>query len=286
MVSRAGTALLDEFRRGALVLLDLVLAVLAQFMTALRDDVVCSKVGDPADLAPLPLSRRAISIEALLEFTWEHNVWNLPTYQVVQEIIVPATAETKKPYIHLMAPHSFGEVRVFLSHAWSNPFGLIVATARKYIADKKLNQCDCFFWLDIFAITQHGGLFQAEELAQLEGTVLAADSTLLILDPKRGIPLERIWCIFEIFVTLQQGVYGKLQARVGEVNGAGELIPCVDGDVLRQLADGVDIKCAQATVASDREVILARIASMTKGHRLGIDELNRKLQRTVRQGWG
>jgi hypothetical protein len=237
-------------------------------------------------LATLPLSRRAVSLSFLLDFTWQHSAWGMPTHQVVRDIIVPATTSSQLPFVHSLPIEQCGQLKVFLSHAWTNPFGLLVATARKHLSDSKLHQSDCFFWLDIFAITQHGGLFQAEELAQLEDTVLAADQTLVVLDPLCGIPLTRIWCIFEIFITLEQGIYGKLKVRVGDVSDSGEFIPCIDGDILRRLADSVNAERASATVDSDREVILARIKSlMTTGNRLGLDEVNRKLRRAVRQGW-
>ena len=238
----------------------------------------------------MPLSRRAISIGFLLNFTWEHDAWFLPTYQVVQNFIIPSTAELKKPYVNLLDPELHGQVKVFISHAWSNPFGLLVAAARKFISDcdSKVSKHDCFFWLDIFAITQHGGLFQAEELAQLEDTVLEADTTLVVLDPSCGIPLQRIWCIFEIFITIEQGTYGKLKVRVGDVSMGGDFLPCNDGEVLRRLAASVNIEGANATVPSDSERILARIATMTsamESGRKGIKEVDRKLQRAVRQGW-
>ena len=235
----------------------------------------------------IPLAQRAISIGFLLDFTWEHNAWDLPTYQVVRDIIIPATAESQKPYIDLIDPSLHGQVKVFVSHAWSNPFGLLVATARKFISDSKFNNNDCFFWLDIFAITQHGGLFQAEELVQLEDTVIAAHSTLVVIDPSSGIPLKRIWCIFEIFITIEQGTYGKLQVRAGDVSrgDSSKFLPCKDGEVLRRLADSVDVESADATLACDRDRILARIGGMVSGDRIGISEVNRKLRRAVRQGW-
>ena len=46
---------------------------------------------------------RGVTIKYLREFTEEHDCWDLPTWKVVQDIIVPATAATRCRYVDLPA---------------------------------------------------------------------------------------------------------------------------------------------------------------------------------------
>jgi hypothetical protein len=230
---------------------------------------------------------RAITLEFLINFTSEHNVWFVPTWQVVRDIIVPSTGDQIVPYSQQIERSHVGHVDIFISHAWTNYFGLLVTAVRKYVSSIKKKVKPKFFWLDIFAITQHGGLFQQDELLQLESTVDVAQHTLVVIDDALGIPLRRIWCIFEIYVSLRGGIYGKLKVRAGHLIDKGEIqfVPCMDPTVLRALEEMIDINRAEATVELDKTAILSRVLEMSKEDRNGIDEINRKLRRAVRQGW-
>jgi hypothetical protein len=235
-----------------------------------------------------PVCMRAIRIDFLLNFTSEHNLWHKPTFEVVKDIISPLTASKQCPYTALLDEDVVGKVELFISHAWLNPFGLLVAAARKFISDSKLKgRIYRFIWLDVFAMTQHSGSFQAGELGQIEETVSVADSTLVVLDVAHFAPLRhiyRIWCIFEIYCSLRCGVYGKLKVRVGDIL-EGEFIPCTNGELLRLIAESIQIQDAEATVFSDKDAILNRVRDMCREDRNGTDEVNRKLRRAVRQGW-
>lgn len=126
-------------------------------------------------------SLRGISLDFLVDFTWEHSAWHMSTHDVV-EIIKSVTADTGKPYAHLLAPEQVGPPTIFISHAWQNEFGLVVAAARKYVsneqqrlaakgsgeAKQQLHRTTVFVWLDVFAITQHRGEAQAHDLGRLE----------------------------------------------------------------------------------------------------------------------
>ena len=252
-------------------------------------------------------SLRGISLEFLVEFTWEHSAWHMSTYEVV-EIIKAATAHTRKPYTHLLAPEQIGSPTIFLSHAWQNDFGLVVATARKYVSNEQQRLAGkgggsggaVFVWLDIFAITQHSGETQAHDLSRLEATIKHPECTTLVVLDEEGIPLTRCWCIFEFFATLRyaNGRHGKLQVRAGALasGGTGEYMPCVDPERLVKLAESVDAMSAEASVPADKAVILSRLEELVyawdeegvatkKSGRDGTHELNRKLARAVRRGW-
>ena len=65
----------------------------------------------------------AISVFALLAFTFDHDCWEWPTWKVVREIIKPATGKTRCRYAQLPGLEKyFGPARVFISHCWSAKF--------------------------------------------------------------------------------------------------------------------------------------------------------------------
>jgi len=240
----------------------------------------------------LPLVKnRGVSLQFLVDFAWEHDSWEKPTADVVRDIIIPATEQTKLPYVATFPLEDFsGPPLIFVSHAWGNPFGLLVAAVRKFISNDRFfkgkSGSHCFIWVDIFAITQHSGPTQMLELTQVEDTIAGVNNTLLVLDIN-GLTLNRCWCIFEVYCTFyhSQNRYGKLQVRVGTVSSAGNLEAHSNQELLMELAGGVDVNSASATVASDKEMIMARLNDFGLGSRDGVHELNRKLQRAVRHGW-
>ena len=243
-------------------------------------------------------SLRGVSLDFLLEFTYEHNLWDVPTYEVVRRIVQPATCGADgRPYTSLLEAGQVGSPSVFLSHAWCNPFGLVVAAARKYASDAAKRKHKgghrhqpTYLWLDIFAVSQHPGDRQQHDLSRLEATIARPDCTTLVVLDNAGIPLTRCWCVFEFLTTLLHAGdrYGKLQVRAGSVvpGSAGEFVPCADPERLAELSASVDATEAEATIAADKQMILARLAELNvSGHRDGAHELNRKLARAVRHGW-
>ncbi|GLC44943.1 WD repeat-containing protein 49 [Pleodorina starrii] len=115
-----------------------------------------------------------------------------------------------------------------------------------------------FVWCDIFAINQHPGQVQADDLSQLKDCVEASQQTLLCLDDK-GLVLTRIWCLYEIWNTVLAGGPPKLAVLGYDVNQ----------DAFKEVYITLDVEEAQATVDSDRVRILADIAAST-----GLQELN------------
>ena len=166
-------------------------------------------------------SLRGVTLDALIEFTWEHNAWDMPTADVVKKLIAPATAAVGKPYTSLLSPASLGLPTHFISHAWQNPFGLVVAAARKFLsaAGERTPGEQPYLWLDVFAVTQHPGCHQAHDLTRLETTIARPGCTTLVVLDETGIPLGRAWCIFEFFSTLLHAErrYGKLQVNLPQL---------------------------------------------------------------------
>jgi hypothetical protein len=249
---------------------------------------------------------RAVTLDFLIKFTCEHDLWHTPTHQVVTDIIIPTMTEHGGgPYTSILSPEDVGQATIFISHAWANSFGLAVAAVRKYVGDQYARQhqyskkhkhkggdeeTPVFIWMDVFAVTQQQGEDQIHDLSQLEPTIADENCrTLVVLDEEGGIPLKRCWCIFEIYATLYHcdlKYSGKLQVRAGRVVGRyGEFQPCSNRDRLVELASNVDASSALCSVESDKEMILKQIQKLGGADRNGVHELNRILQRAVRHGW-
>ena len=93
-----------------------------------------------------------ISILALLAFTFDHNCWEMPTWEVVRTIIKPATEKDRCRYAELKSIKKyFNKAKVFVSHCWSAKFGDLVMAACQGA------RFDRYVWIDIFAVRQWPG---------------------------------------------------------------------------------------------------------------------------------
>ncbi|GFR41736.1 hypothetical protein Agub_g2489 [Astrephomene gubernaculifera] len=132
-------------------------------------------------------------------------------------------------------------------------------------SEAQLRADQVFVWCDIFAINQHPGQIQADDLSQLKDCVVASKQTLLCLDDQ-GMVLTRIWCLYEIWNTVLVGGAPKLAVLGYDVKQ----------DAFKEVYITLDVGEAQATVESDRVRILADIAAST-----GLQELNLVIKRAL-----
>ncbi|KAG2487965.1 hypothetical protein HYH03_013405 [Edaphochlamys debaryana] len=175
----------------------------------------------------------------------------LSTSQVTQEVIKPMTLRhacrlTDLPELAgqggLMGEADVGSPAYFISHAWSMGF---------------LHLLDCIFnhlqgaldstrvWLDIFAVNQHPGAEQKDDLDNLKTAIRLSQATLVMLDAA-GTPLERVWCLYEFDNTIT-------------IKGADALVLLTPGFSVREIASifrSIDVDAAKATVLSDKAMIL------------------------------
>jgi len=98
------------------------------------------------------IHKLGIRTDALIAFAYDHDCWMKPTWQIVRDIIVPATMETRCRYGTLPeVTDCFGPATVFVSHCWSAPFGDLIAACTTGARH------DRYVWIDIFAIRQWPG---------------------------------------------------------------------------------------------------------------------------------
>lgn len=92
-----------------------------------------------ATMAPPPPAERALTLDAIIAFTEQHDLWDKPTWHVAQNVIMPATAAAEdrpaRRFYELVEPSQVGSVDIFVSHSWANSWGLLVAACRAFVAD-------------------------------------------------------------------------------------------------------------------------------------------------------
>ena len=151
-------------------------------------------------------AKRCVSLSFILRFTKHFNLWHKKTFEVVKEIIVPMTSNAQVAWADLPPEESLceeGEIKppqLFLSHAWSNSWGLLVLALENYAkfnnADHKKLTC----WIDIFVINQHCYM---TELKQLDDVINICANFVQVIDTTTALPLRRVWCLYEVMVRLQ-----------------------------------------------------------------------------------
>ena len=187
---------------------------------ASMEDALRSEVQPHVDL----LHGLAISIEALLAFTYDHRCWEWPTWKIVRDIVVPATRETRCRYAELPATSSFfGPADVMISHCWGAKWGdLVCAACQGACIDRRV-------WIDIFAVRQWPG--NQADLA-FRGVIGKCNAVIVSVTPTDGlkeflplkqnrdtfmkspegekakttIPFLRLWCVVELAAAHSQGI--------------------------------------------------------------------------------
>jgi len=205
-------------------------------------------------------SHRAISLEALVDFTNKHDLWDKETWWVAENIIMPATLPDSadgdgqggppKRYYELLPPEDVGKVDVFLSHTWGNSWGLLVAAAlhfvqclsageeefritmgaglhhisQKFVKISKKRKVRV--WIDVFAVMQHATDGKAVDVNSLGEVVDASLVTLMVLDKQSAAPLSRIWCLYEMIMTAESFEKHKVETvKLEKGNNTVELKP-------------------------------------------------------------
>ena len=139
-------------------------------------------------------------------------------------------------------------------------------------------------WLDIFAINQHPGTNQQNDLMGLKEVVEDADKTLMVLD-LQGVILTRVWCLYEAWLTSRAGGSSGGKGGGGDGGGCGvrggggapgrsrekgrlvlmsygvEL-----GEELKDVFLHLDMARADAAIEADKHRILADIKQVSLGN--------------------
>ncbi|KAG2484060.1 hypothetical protein HYH03_017080 [Edaphochlamys debaryana] len=203
----------------------------------------------------------AVSLEFLLEFAREiPDEWR--TGQVVQDLVKGYTAPRQSRFTDMMPCRHVKRPDYFISHKWDSPFHYMVRSVRDHPSGAVPSEV--YVWVDIFAVNQHPGQEQDDDLAQLNTAITnASGGTLVVLDHQAG-PLGRVWCLFEIWITVRDKGLGALHLLTyGFTNND-----------IRDCFQAIDVKTARATNEADRLRILRYIERSYES----LDEFNEMLK--------
>ena len=173
-------------------------------------------IGSIRDKHAHRLHNLGITTKALIRFAYAHDCWNWKTQDVVRDIIMPATSETRCRYADLPElKECFGPATVFMSHCWGATFGDLIGAACHGA------RTDRIVWIDIFAVRQwpgnvadldFRGIIQRCKAVIVSFSIVDGLKEFLVFKPKMDaflttpegisatltIPTFRLWCIVEI----------------------------------------------------------------------------------------
>jgi hypothetical protein len=138
---------------------------------------------------------------------------DLTTQQVADRVILHETQHQQCRYVDLLDSKHVGPVTYFVSHRWQASFRDLVRLVDNYCSTLhssrlELNPDKTFLWIDLFAVNQHS---PAADLAAIKDVIACSVQTLLCIDRDQQV-LTRVWCVYEVWRTLQKPRY-KRQSR-------------------------------------------------------------------------
>ena len=165
----------------------------------------CAASIAPYDEAVKRVAACAVSLAFLTDFyarcvaPLEGGGALLTTTDVRRRLILPETeALSGRRTFASLVPGAVGPPDAFASHAFGNPFRLLVSTLKEHFMNAV--PADVYIWVDIFAVDQHNVTSDLHDGKVLKCTVELAAMTLVVLDRAR-FTLTRLWCLFEIGCT-------------------------------------------------------------------------------------
>jgi len=235
---------------------DLAAKIRATLKTTVQRQGAAKKLGEEAELVPYA-GFTSIEISAEEELT---------TKEVVEIHIKPQTAKRKTSFVeHLLADdeaENVGPAGTIVIHAWNSPFRSIWQSLKPEIVARGDDPASVFVWIDVLCISQHVSFvvtprWLTTTLCDAIGTI--GSSVLVLADWKRPTPFSRLWCIWEILATIQQGteltVIMPPDQRESFDNRVFYDLPAV----IKASFDAIDSENASASNKNDEAQILASI---------------------------
>jgi hypothetical protein len=102
-------------------------------------------LGENDSTVPEDSVNRGVTIAFLVELCGFFNLWKVPTREVLFNVIVPLTSESRCRFTDLPELDESGVVgraSIFISHCWSAPFGDLVAAVSEGRDGKERVCCD------------------------------------------------------------------------------------------------------------------------------------------------
>ena len=219
------------------------------------------------DCTPTKFDYSMTSYTMLETVKQDTKKWNCSLAELVNAIV--EVAKTRK--LKLYPPMVFKPTH-FLSYCWAFPLNDIYGEA---MSITKVNGDRWGLWIDILTINQPQGQKTAEDLQALDRVIQAIGNVIFVIDAK-GTAMTRVWCLFEIMTAVRTKAT-VTAVFMGHKRSAYESAMLALA-VLCGRFDNIDVRTAEATVASDKEMILNQVAQDP-----GLDEMNVLLRNTLRE---
>ncbi|CAE7667597.1 scube2 [Symbiodinium sp. CCMP2456] len=198
---------------------------------------------------------RSITAGQLQDFLqfFETFVKERSMYYVCSNIVKPLTRPYQLSFAELVGPK---KIRWFVSHFWGMPVRHFMDAVRKHALSDQEEWRESAYWVCTFSNSQWhvkeelGNCHWEQSSFYLALTSPDCKGTAMILD--EGVqPLQRIWCLFEVYHTICLSQDGRSQG----------LLLCTSTGVLQEGKAGADVAVAVAERAKDLDTRSAKATS-------------------------
>ncbi|CAE7381871.1 SCUBE1 [Symbiodinium necroappetens] len=198
---------------------------------------------------------RSITAGQLQDFLqfFETFVKERSMYYVCSNIVKPLTKPYQLSFAELVGPKT---IRWFVSHFWGMPVHHFMDAVRKHALSDQEEWRESAYWICTFSNSQWhvkeelGNGHWEQSSFYLALTSPDCKGTAMVLD--EGVqPLQRIWCLFEVYHTICLSRDGRSQG----------LLLCTSTGVLQEGKAGADVAVAVAERAKDLDTRSAKATS-------------------------
>lgn len=257
--------------------------------SAVRQAAEISKILDSTDEFP------KLGVDVRYLIAWHQDLLksdaislDATTTDVCEQIVKPLTLDTNLSFAELTLQRKsegtamvFGVATHFISHAWKYKFcDLVAALEIAFNALPKEEQAvgKTYFWVDLFAVDQHHACFRPHHwwATTFVEAIRSFGKVILVFQPFLDpIPLQRAWCLWEIFSAIKTKAVIEL-AMPTEQWTEFRLKLCADHISVLNVVSGVDARKADAFNPLDKAAIFEAIEL-----EVGFDNLNQFVRNKI-----
>jgi hypothetical protein len=192
------------------------------------------------------------------------EIAGLTTTEVSDLFMKERNEVAKMSYSEMKHKEGSEEVRkanVFVSHAWRYRFLDVIDALKAHFSSEDLS--NIVIWFDLFSNNQN----QTDDIpfewwcGTFQHSIHSIGRTVAVFLPwENPIPLSRVWCLWEIFISQKTKVKFEIAMSPNEENRFLEMIS-KDPDAFNVMLSNVDVEKSTSFKPSDREKIFNVIQS-------------------------
>lgn len=172
-----------------------------------------------------------------------------------------------------------GKAEVFISHAWKYSFSDVIAVLKNHFTKEP----DIILWFDILSNNQH--IKNSKNnlrwwVTAFKGAIEEIGRTVMIIDDwNRPLPLNRGWCIWELYSTVSAGKTFEVAMSAENEQRFIDKFNSDPSDIISNQLLTVDCKRSRCLYLDDQYVIHEAIQSS-----IGFNKLNKTIIETL-ENW-